>query len=1275
MRPRAFVCLILLAVVLGSVFAVPMWPATASAENPGPQDERSTAEPPNSFTIPGYAFDRGNAKTFTSNWADGEPMVAFGGQIPVVIDYDIPFPVDGTYTLHTYYAAAGARPVKLYVDGKAVADVCRTATGSWMTKQAQWEESATFTVKQGKHTVRLLRDAAFPHVVKLRFNCDKRLPEGWVLKRPKARKLDSPPPQPLLLSHKPEAVKIEPLRMAIEDLAEAFGAKYPKADEYLARLDRLAAKRQMLETRTSNGEPIDEQAAETLEKELIDLRREALLSNPLLDFDKLLLVKRHTKGPRLGLPQNWQSNSSLPRSGYNDEIAVLSPVEPEGELSTLYKPQHDVFVGDVDLHFDAGRMLFSSVGENGRWQIFEIAADGSGLRQLTGEEPDVDSYDACYLPNDKITFTSTAYFVGVPCVYGSSHVAPLYVMDGDGNNIRQLCFDQEHNWCPTVMNNGRVLYLRWEYTDTPHSNTRLLFHMNPDGTEQMEYYGSNSYWPNSTFFARPVPNHPTKVVGVIGGHHDNPRMGELVVFDPALGRREAQGAVQRIPGHGQEVEMIIRDGLTRSSWPKFLHPWPLSDKYFLVACKPNQAAHWGIYLVDVFDNVLLLKETPGYALLEPIPFRARPTPPVIPEKVNLKRKDAVVYLPDIYEGDGLKGIPRGTVKELRLFTYHYAYQHMGGLLGVIGMDGPWDIKRVMGSVPVHEDGSAHFRVPANTPISIQPLDGEGKALQLMRSWMTAMPGEVVQCAGCHESQNTAPPARMTMALAERPAEIKPWYGPTRGFSYAREVQPVIDRHCIGCHNGEPWRDGREIPNLRGDVKLTDWKSVTPGNGGGHAGKFSVGYAELHRFVRRPGIESDYHMLEPMEFHADTTQLVQMLRKGHHGVELDDEGWDRLITWIDLNCPFHGTWGEELAKPGVQVGRRKELLKKYAGVDDDPEKIVPLSSDSAYAGPQEPIVPERATPTEVISVEATGWPFDAAEAEARQQAAGPKTRRTIELENGLKIDLALVPAGEFVMGSASGYADEQPACRVRIDRPFWMATCEVTNAQFALFDPAHDSRVESKNTYQFGIHGYPMNRPEQPVVRVSWHRAMAFCRWLSEQSGLRCSLPTEAQWEYACRAGSNSPMFFGDKDADFSAFANLSDATMTKFASNPYTVDSPLKNPTKYDDWIPKDPRHDDGSLLTVAPGSYQPNAWGLYDVHGNAAEWTRTAYRPYPYVIDDGRDEPKAAGLKVARGGSWRDRPKRATASFRVGFHPYQKVYNVGFRIVCEAESGAVAAR
>jgi formylglycine-generating enzyme required for sulfatase activity len=1150
------------------------------------------------------------------------------------------------------------------MDEEHLGTCCRTATGSWNTSSAQWEESATLYVAPGKHTIKLQRSGAFPHVVALKFTVATPFPEGWKLERPNARTLDSPPPVLASIGYDPTDVKAEALRRAITDLAATYGSAYPGGAKYLQRLELLETQTKRLQAEEAGGNAGNEEERKKVVAELAALRDEALLANPLLNFDSLLLVRRGNKSPALGLPRNWQSNCSLPSSGFDDQIDVLAPVAPQGELTALYKPEKDVFVGDVDLNFDGRRMLFSTVGGNGRWQVCEMLADGSHVRELTGEQPDVDSYDACYLPDGKIIFTSTACFVGVPCVYGSSHVATLYVMDADGKNIRQLCFDQEHDWCPTVMNNGRVLYSRWEYTDTPHASTRLLFHMNPDGTQQFEYYGSNSYWPNSFFYARPIPNHPTKVVAVIGGHHDNPRMGELVLFDPAAGRREASGAVQRIPGYGKRVDAIIADGLTRDSWPKFLHPYPLSDKYFLVASKPTPQANWGIYLVDVFDNMTLIKETPGYSLMEPIPFRRTPKPPVIPEKVDLAKKDAVVYLPDVYAGNGLKGIPRGTVKSLRIFTYHFAYQEMGGLLGVVGMDGPWDIKRVVGTVPVYEDGSAKFRVPANLPISLQPLDKEGKALQLMRSWMTAMPGEVVQCAGCHEPQNTAPTTKITIAQSAAPSEIEPWYGPMRGFSYPREVQPVVDRYCVGCHDGQPRGDQPALVNLRGDVKITDWAQVTPGKGGAHGGKFSVGYYELSRYVRRPGIESDYHLLEPMEFHADTTELVQMLSKGHHGVVLDGEAWDRLVTWIDLNCPYHGTWGEEIDKPGIQRQRRRELLKLYGGYDDDPEAVPEVAQ-----GPVAPIVPKTAGRETAEPVECPNWPFDAAEAQRRQQAAGGETQDVFPLAEGVELSMTLIPAGQFVMGDGDGQPDERPPVPVSIDKPFWMGTLEITNRQYALFDPRHDSRVETKNAYQFGIHGYPVNRPEQPVVRVSWESAMAFCRWLSAKTGRNFSLPTETEWEYACRAGTATTMFYGGVDADFSLAANMSDATMTRFASDPYTVDTPLKSPAKYDDWIPKETRFNDGSLLTVAPGSYRANAWGLFDMHGNAAEWTRSTYRPYPGVDDGG-----SPGPKVVRGGSWRDRPSRCTSSFRLSYQPYQRVYNVGFRVVCEARPTTVAA-
>ncbi len=1059
-----------------------------------------------------------------------------------------------------------------------------------------------------------------------------------------------------------------PLQLAIEDLTKAFPEQYSRGELYLRRLTDLEKEWTGLIAESKKDATLDAERVAALHDDFAKLKSEALLGNPLLDFDRLLLVRRNED--QLGLPRNWQSNSCLPKNGFNNEIAVLSPVCPEGRLTTLYRPERDVFVGDVDLDFDADKLLFSMPDEDDHWSVYELDADGTDLRALPLiDAPDVGNYDACYMPDGNIMFTSTASFIGVPCVGGSSHVATLYRLERKSGRIRQLGFEQDHDWCPTMLNNGRVLYQRWEYTDTPHTYTRLLFHMNPDGTEQMEYYGSNSYWPNAMFYARPVPNHPTKFVAVVGGHHSVPRMGELVLFDPAKGRHEADGVVQRIPGYGKQVEPIIVDRLPDPSWPKFLHPWPLSDKYFLVSAKPNPEAKWGIYLVDVFDNMLLLKETEHDALLEPIPFRRTERPQVIPDKVDPDRKDALVYLADVYAGEGLQGLPRGTVKQLRVFSYHFAYRNVGGLIGVVGMDGPWDVKRIMGTVPVEADGSAYFRVPANTPISVQPLDAEGKAVQLMRSWFTAMPGETLSCVGCHEGQNGAPANASAAALQRPPSDVEPWYGPTRGFSFPREVQPVLDRYCIGCHNESPRADGKRLVDLRGDRMIDDYqKAQSPEYGG----QFSVAYAELCRFVRRPGIENDYHRQKPMEFHVDTTQLVQMLQKGHHGVELDAQAWDRLVTWIDLNAPYYGTWHELGVDLGDQIERRREMLRRYAGFDENPEAI-PTVAQLTTDKQDRPRASTIVRSDDRINPICADWPFDANEAAARQRGAGNSIERVVGLGEGVTLRLVLIPSGEFIMGDVDGEVDERPLNRVNVDSAYWMGALEITNEQYMRYDPSHDSGFEHKITYQFDNRGYPLTDSKRPVVRVSWERATAFCAWLSERTGERFRLPTEAEWEYACRAGTSTPMFYGDLDRDFSPFANLSDAQLSASARIAFPSDIAHPNPSRYDDWIPKDARFNDGALVTTDVGRYTPNPWRLHDMHGNVGEWTRTTYRAYPYASDDGRDDRDALGKKVVRGGSWRDRPERCRSAFRTAYYPYQQVYNVGFRVVCEVNSGKVA--
>ena len=1025
-------------------------------------------------------------------------------------------------------------------------------------------------------------------------------------------------------------VNVKALRLAIEDLIATFGDRYPNGAKYLSRLEAL-----------EKAEAGADAAAERQ-----TLRSEALLANPLLDFDGLLLVRRRKHdGMFVNGSARW-----YPREGFDDELVLLSPVRPDGRLTSVYKPAGPVFVGEMDLHWDADRLLLTTIGSQNCFHVFEMNLATRTLRQVTpAEHADIDYYDPCYLPNGNLLFTSTSNYQSTPC-NRQGHTETLGLIDVQGK-IRRLTFDQEYNWFPRVMNDGRVMYLRWEYCDLPHAFSGVLFQMNPDGTGQRELYGSGTYWPNRIFSPRPIPGHPTRIVGITHGHHDAGTYGNLVLFDPSGGRQGTDGAVQRIPGYGEKVEPVLADWMNQvAPWARFAHPYPLSDKYFLVSAQmpstpqgTGYQGRFGIYLVDVFDNIVPISVQADGNLFEPIPLRRRPRPPVVPDQADLARTDALVYLQDVYAGTGLAGVPRGTVKRLRLFTYHFCYRGTGGQWDRVGMDGPWEPKQVLGTVPVAGDGSAYFRIPANTPISVQPLDGDGKAIQLMRSWFTAMPGEKVACVGCHENRLTSPATSAMASLRNPPSEITPWYGPVRGFSFAREVQPVLDKYCVGCHAGQPRPDGKPGLDLRDAPPVVRPPEFGVGNSFTLPAKFTPSYRALVPLVRNASLEPDRAVLTPCEFHADTTQLVQMLRKGHHGVRPDAEAWDRLYTWIDLNCPAHGTWHEAtVAVPAAAIlklrDRRQELLRLYAaGRDEDPEAV-----PAAPLQRPDPILPapEQAA---AETVACPGWPFDAAEAK-RRQSAGAVTMRTVDLGSGERLEMTYIPADEFVMGDNDGTPDERPPARVRIGRPFWMSRFEVTNGQFRQFDPTHDSRLERMGFLHFSLErrGAPMNGPAQPVVRVSWQQAMEFCRWLAEKTGEPFSLPTEAQWEYACRAGTDGP-----------------------FACE--LAKPRVYTPEDQHTWA-KPPNLNTWAYYSHDVGQGPANAWGLHNMHANVAEWTLSTYRPYPYRDDDGRNDPMAEGRRVVRGGSFCDQPQRCRSAFRLDYPSWQKVFNVGFRVVASAD-------
>lgn len=991
----------------------------------------------------------------------------------------------------------------------------------------------------------------------------------------------------------------------------------------------------------------------------LELKRNILLGNPLLNDDKIVAVRyilgddaRRAMAPQLGTQSNnWSNQESARRGGFDAEIVEISGLRSKVNMRRVYKPQSGTSIADLRLHWDGDRMMFTQLQDDWRWNVFEVKLDGSGFHKLIeNEEADLEFYDGTYLPDGRILAISNIGYQGVPCVNGSDAVGNLVLYNPDNKNLRRLTFDQDANWNPVVMNNGKVMYTRWEYTDLTHYYSRIVMHMNPDGTENKALYGSGAMFPNSTFDVQPIPGKGSAFVGVISGHHGIARSGRLIVFDPAKGRKSVSGMVQEIPFRNRPIKEVIKDELVNGVWPQFIKPTVLNDKYFLVAAKLSPNALWGVYLVDVFDNVTCILQAEGEGFISPVLVKKTPMPPAIPDRVKLDQKEATFFIQDIYEGEGLRGIPRGTVKELRLHAYEYAYVKTESDHNWHGIQSGWDIKRLLGTVPVEEDGSAIFKVPANTPISIQPIDKDGVAVQWMRSWVTGQPGEVVSCVGCHEDQNKIVIPKRVIASQKSPHKLTPPEGGVRSFTFDLEMQPILDRACIACHNGEKAFD------LRGGKK--DSKG------------YGTSYLNLHPFVHRQGGEGDMVVLQPYEYHPNTSELVRMLKRGHYNVELTDKEWRTLYNWIDYNAPDKGYFNANVIKSHPykgydQIERRIELTNKYgngAGVDWKKE----IAEYAAYLkgkGEITPVMPASVKPMKEKSLTVKGWPFDATQAADKQQRCG-ETRKVVELAPGVNMVFVRIPVGQFVMGSYNGPSDTYPTAKVKIKKAFWMGELEVTNEQYNVFFPDHDSRYIDQQWKDHVVQGYPANESQQPVIRVSYNDAMEFCRMFSEKTGLNVTLPTEAQWEWACRAGSDSDFWYGDLHADFGRKDNLADKTTLLFAV--YGVDpQPMKPDNfwyKYYTFLPKEESVDDGNLIQIGGKQYEANPFGLYCMHGNVGEWTRSDYSPYPYKEKSKGD----AEYKVVRGGSFIERPKFSTSYSRKGFYPYQRVFNVGFRVIIE---------
>lgn len=672
------------------------------------------------------------------------------------------------------------------------------------------------------------------------------------------------------------------------------------------------------------------------------LKRDLMLSNPLLDFHKLLFCKRvppsysHLVGQYFG----WRQRPGgglfvLEKPGCS--LAARELVGQQIGAGSFLEPR---------LSYDAQRIAFSfvecaaqppdsktlPVNEEGDgssyFHIYEMKVDGTGLRQLT--EGCYDDMMPCYLPDGGMAFVSTRRRSYSRC-FGSGfskrwHSFTLHRMNSDGSDVQMLSFNDVSEWFPAVASTGEILFARWDYIDRDAVTHQNLWSMRPDGTNPVAVWGNATPKPHCTFQAKPIPG-SRKLVFIASAHHALTG-GPVCVLDAAVDPNSLAAVTRITPGPFPEAES--------SQIPEYYEsPWPLSEKFFLVAYSrdrlifegehmrnPNPDNSLGLYLLDAAGNRELVYRDPHISSTTPIPLKPQPVPPSLPNTLAQNAPPTgEMLITDIYQGLG--NVPRGTIKQLRVIQIFPKTTWIANSPR-IGVAGEENARAILGTVPVEADGSARFVVPARKPILFQALDADGFAYQTMRSITSVQPGERTACVGCHEHRMAAPPAMASVPLAQQraPSALDPGELGGRPFSFVEVVQPVLDRHCVRCHGGE--KTEKEI-----DLTATPLNGFTRSYWAlcGHDPRKASAGAEtplVPRFAQRNQIQ----ITAPGGHNgALGSRLMKLLREGHEGVKLGNSDLRRLAAWIDCNAVFYGTFdpaeqakqlvGERTTMPPIQ----------------------------------------------------------------------------------------------------------------------------------------------------------------------------------------------------------------------------------------------------------------------------------------------------------------------------------------------------------------------
>ena len=586
-------------------------------------------------------------------------------------------------------------------------------------------------------------------------------------------------------------------------------------------------------------------------------------------------------------------------------LCVFDPAHPEQAPQVIFS-EPDTRIFNFNLSFDAKTIFFSArrKGVSGGWQIYEIGVDGQHLKQITsGESSNISPVE---LPDGRLMFVSTRAKTFVVCQPQESGL--LYGCNRDGSGVRKLSANIDSDHSPQVLNDGRIMFTRWDYGIEKNVFARhALWTINPDGTGFRLFAGNTKEDPAGFWKARPIPGRP-EVVCVFGPHHSF-QAGMIGLVWNRLGPEAPRGegfrfVTEEIPSIGDKT------------FPYgYQDPFPLNERQFLVSYGGDGGQKNRLYLVDDCGNRQCVYEAEGnLGCWNPILLAARSRPPVLatqcenpewsyrdPEGMNQNPNDlsATLLVQDVNQGVQPQ-VKRGEVKWIQVMEQLQKSRMMvsgeaWGHTPIIGR-GTVHARRLIGLVPVEKDGSAHFTVPALRDISLNLLDANGKMLMRMGSDMQMMPGERQSCIGCHESRQRAmaPPSRSGVTIAGLKPPAKPaqpdWE--TKGIvDYPKVVQPVWNRYCTECHSGA-------IP--KGGIDLS----------GDRTRYFSVSYdnlVERDQVAFHQPFAGDHDENAPRTIGSMVSRLSKIIESSKHcGKEIPMEDRQRIYTWIDANVPFYGS---------------------------------------------------------------------------------------------------------------------------------------------------------------------------------------------------------------------------------------------------------------------------------------------------------------------------------------------------------------------------------